>query len=132
MKVLLGFIMAALVSLVLPAPGGGSEGMLKVDEMDFCAAVRDREPVGAAEAFPSDIARVTCFTKIVGAEDTVSVEHVWYFGDREMARVELAVRSPSWRTWSTKTMTPEWAGEWRVDVVESDTTVIASKEFTLE
>jgi hypothetical protein len=132
MRASFGFIVASLVVFALSGACAGSEDSLKVEQMEFCAEVRDRMPVGAAGSFPSDIARVCCFTKIVGAQDTTSVAHVWYFGDSEMARVELSVKSPSWRTWSTKRMAPQWTGTWRVDVVDSDTTVVASKEFVLE
>lgn len=126
------FFVALISAFILAGACAGGEGGLGAEEMVFCAAVRDRTPVGVAESFPSDIARVYCFTRIVGAEDTVSVAHVWYFEDRQMARVDLTVKSSSWRTWSSKRMAPEWKGTWRVEVVESDTMVVASKEFVLE
>lgn len=132
MRVSFVFFVAVLAAFVLAGACAGSESGLRVEQMEFCAAVRDRMPMGAAGSFPSDIARVYCFTRIAGAEDTVRVEHVWYFKDREMSRVGLAVKSASWRTWSTKKMAPDWKGTWRVDVVESDTTVVATKEFVLE
>jgi hypothetical protein len=132
MRVPFVVFVAVLAALILAGATAGSEDGLRVEQIEFCAAVRDRAPVGAAGSFPSDIARVYCFTKIVGATDTVAVEHIWYFKDREMSRVSLDVKSASWRTWSTKRMAHEWKGTWRVDVVESDTTVVATKEFVLE
>lgn len=132
MRVSFVFFVAVLTVFMITGTCAGSEDGLRVAEMEFCAAVRDRVPVGAAASFPSDIARVYCFTRIAGAQDTVSVAHVWYFKDREMARVSLSVKSASWRTWSTKKMAPDWKGTWRVEVVESDTAVVASKEFVLE
>lgn len=132
MRVSFVFFVTVLAAFILAGACAGSEDGLRVEQMEFCAAVRDRAPVGAAGAFPSDIARVYCFTKIAGAQDTTTVEHVWYFKDSEMSRVSLDVRSASWRTWSTKRMAPQWKGTWRVDVVESDTTVVATKEFVLE
>ncbi len=122
-----------VVAAVIPmGAGAAGEDGPRVERMEICAAVREREPVGVAAAFPSDIARVYCFTRIAGARDTTSVEHVWYFKDKEMARVELPVKSASWRTWSSKKMAPDWKGAWRVEVVHADTAVIASKEFVLE
>lgn len=132
MRALFASVLVLVVTFALASACAGSEGGLSVEQIEFCAEVRDRTPVGAADTFPPDIARVCCFTKIVGAQDTTSVAHVWYFGDSEMARVDLSVKSPSWRTWSTKRMAPQWKGTWRVDVMESDTTVVASKEFVLE
>jgi hypothetical protein len=48
-----------------------------------------------------------------------------------MARVSLRVAGPNWRTWSSKTILPEWTGEWRVDVVGPDGTVLRSVDFTV-
>ncbi len=132
MRVSFVVFVTVLAAFILAGACAGSEDGLRVEQMEFCAAVRDRAPVGPAGSFPSDITRVCCFTKIVGAQDTTAVEHVWYFKGREMSRVSLAVKSASWRTWSTKKMAPEWKGTWRVDVVEGDTTVVATKEFVLE
>jgi hypothetical protein len=103
-----------------------------VDRMAFCAAVRDRAPIGVADTFPSDIFSIYCFTRIVGVQDTTSVIHSWYYRDAKFSEVELAVRSSSWRTWSRKKMKPEWTGEWRVDIIAPDGGVIASKKFFLE
>jgi hypothetical protein len=126
------FFVAVLAAFVLTGACVGSESGLGVEQMEFCAAVRDRTPVGVAEAFPADIAQVYCFTRIVGAADTTAVVHVWYYDNKEISRVDLPVKSASWRTWSSKKMAPDWKGTWRVDVMENDTTVVASKEFILK
>ena len=105
---------------------------LEVKGMVFCTAVEDRQPVGADSLFFDTVERVYCFTRITGAEDTTSVSHIWYHGDEEMAAVDLAVRSKSWRTWSSKQIMKEWSGIWRVDVVSSDGKLLISKEFLVK
>ena len=105
---------------------------LSIDEMVFCAGIKNRYPVGVADTFPSDVFSVFCFTRIVGAKDTTAVVHTWYYGDREMASVELPVKSPLWRTWSSKKMRSELGGQWRVVVRTPDGTMIDSREFRLE
>jgi hypothetical protein len=122
----------ALLFLFTPGLAGGAELDLEVGEISLCAAIQDRMPVGVADTFPSDIFGVYCFTRIVGAEDTTAIVHRWYHGDTKVAEVELGVKSSNWRTWSRKRMIPEWRGEWKVEVVTGDGSVIASKEFTLE
>ena len=62
-------------------------GELAVEVMEFCTAVEDRAPVGATTQFLNPIERIYCFTKITGAADTVTVFHVWYYDEKEMARV---------------------------------------------
>jgi len=102
---------------------------LAVEVMEFCAAVEGRSPVGATTQFLNPIEKIYCYTKITGAADTLTVFHVWYYDEKEMARVELTVKSASWRTWSSKKMLQEWSDVWRVDVETEDGTVLASKEF---
>lgn len=79
-----------------------------------------------------DIGRVYCWSTITGARRNTAVEHVWYWQEREMARVRLAVRGPRWRTWSSKRIAPEWSGTWRVEVVTTDGTPLAVRFFTVE
>ena len=100
--------------------------------MSFCAAMKGRTPIGVADTFPADIFRIYCYTRIVGASDTTAVVHSWFRGDTRMANVKLAVKSSGWRTWSHKKMAPELRGDWRVDVVAPDSSVIASKKFFLK
>jgi hypothetical protein len=116
---------------ILAVPVLAASGELEVQAMTFCTSVEDRAPVGESAAFDSDVGRVYCFTKIVGADTTTSVFHVWYHGDEEMARVELAVNSGSWRTWSSKNILPSWTGTWRVEVQSGDGTVLHSADFTV-
>ncbi|RJR26763.1 MAG: DUF2914 domain-containing protein [Candidatus Latescibacterota bacterium] len=101
-----------------------------VDEMSFCTAVQDRAPAGVDTAFASTVENVYCYVKTSGAAGT-SVVHVWYFGDREMARVELAVNGSPWRTWSSKKILPEWQGGWRVDVLSAAGDVLKSGTFVV-
>jgi hypothetical protein len=123
---------AALCQEVAEGTSGQTGTALHVDEMVFCAGIKDREPVGAAQAFPADVFSVCCYTKIAGAQDTTAVIHNWYFGEEKIASVELAVKSSSWRTWSSKKMMPAWRGPWKVEVTALDGTVIDTKGFRLE
>lgn len=100
--------------------------------MVFCTAVENREAVGVDKIFPDTVERVYCFTRITGAADTTTVSHVWYHGDEEKAKVNLSVRSKSWRTWSSKLILKEWEGVWRVDVLSSNGRLLASKEFIIK
>jgi hypothetical protein len=103
-----------------------------VAEMAFCTDVEDRTPVGSDTVFSSTVERIICFTKITGAVDTTAVTHIWYYNDEQMVKVELAVKSESWRTWSSKLIMKEWIGTWRVDVVSESGDVVESKEFLVE
>jgi hypothetical protein len=122
-----------LAILSLPTALSAQEGSgLKVDEMVFCTAVQDRAPSGADTAFASVVDNVYCFVKVTGAADTTSITHVWYYQDKEVARVELPVRSSSWRTWSMKRIPPEWQGKWRVDVLSAAGDMLKSAGFIIK
>jgi hypothetical protein len=124
----LALFMACLPGIVYAQEGSG----LKVDELVFCTAVQDRTPSGADTAFASIVENVYCFVRVSGAADTTAVTHVWYYQDREVARVELAVRASSWRTWSTKKIPPEWQGTWRVDILSPAGDVLKSGTFAVK
>ncbi len=100
-----------------------------------CKGIEQSEPTEAGKSFVPEadgFLRLCCFSEVGGADATDTVFHVWYWGDREMARVSLAVKGSRWRTWSTKKIVDEWRGEWRVDVTDADGFVLSSLEFSVE
>jgi len=129
-------VSAVSLSLMTAAPmtaqeAAAQEGGPAVVEGGVGTAVMDRELQGMAESFPATVGTVYCFTKIGQTQAGATVEHVWYFGDQEVARKELSVGGSPWRTWSSKTIPPEATGAWRVDVVAGGT-VIKSFAFTVQ
>jgi hypothetical protein len=104
----------------------------EVSEMVFCTGVEDRVPVGVDTMFLNTVGQVYCFTKIEGVEGTATISHVWYHGDKEMAKVDLTIMGSPWRTWSSKKIAEDWGGTWRVDVVDEAGGVLKSKEFMIQ
>jgi len=102
---------------------------IRVEPMVFCAAIKDREPAGVADTFPSDAYGIYCFTRVVGAPGSTSVSHVWYRGEALVASRSLAVRASPWRTWSLIELKEPWKGDWRVDVLSAEGEVVASRKF---
>jgi hypothetical protein len=109
-------------------------GGLRVLRAYVCKEIEESEPAEAGRSFlsPDDgILRLCCFSEIAAAEpDTVL--HVWYWGDREMARVPLEVRGPRWRTWSTKRIIEAWRGDWHVEITTRQGDVLERLEFSVE
>jgi len=104
---------------------------VKVEDIKFAVAIQDREPVGISEKFPPDIGKVYCWTKVVAQEVPTNIYHVWYYGDREMARVELGITYHTFRTWSSKKILPQWVGTWKVVVEDENGNKIAEKSFEI-
>jgi len=115
-------------------PDDGRASHLRVVRAYVCKGIEQSEPTEAGKSFvPEDgVLRLCCFSEVAGASGPDIVYHIWRWGDREMARVELEVKSSRWRTWSTKRILDEWQGEWRVDVTDADGVVLSSLEFSVE
>lgn len=114
-----------------PAQAGAPKAAAATAEVSVGTAVADRALTGAAESFPKGTEKLYCFSKITGADSTSAIEHVWYKGDTEIARVKLKVGGSPWRTYSSKTLGPDASGDWRCDVVQNGT-VLQSVKFKVE
>jgi hypothetical protein len=106
------------------------QSALVLEEIHMCTAVEDRQPSGVGTVFPDDLDKLYCFTKIAGAEAPTNVYHVWYFGDKEIARVELPVKSNSWRTWSSKKLNMV-LGNGHVEIVSESGDILGKAEFEI-
>ncbi len=120
-------LLLACLTWVVPA----AVSAIEIPEAVITTAVVDRAPVDAVESYPVTVGKLYCFTRVSGAIEDTFITHVWYYQDDEMARVDLPVRSSNWRTWSSKSFLPSWAGQWRVDVHDAQGNVLVSLPFTL-
>ena len=105
---------------------------LRVAEGTITTAIEDQMPVDRIDSYRADFGKLYCYTRIVGAQGDTEVTHVWYYQDNELARVTLPVRSADWRTYSSKRFLPQWAGQWKVVVLDADENEIATIPFSLE
>lgn len=94
-----------------------------------CRDIVDRMPVGSGDVVPVGTERVFCFTQIDGARGETEITHNWYYQGALKASVVLPVRNSQWRTWSSKTLLPEWTGEWMVEVLSKEGTPLESIIF---
>lgn len=93
-------------------------------------SVVEKALVGAADSFPASAGKLACFARVMNATDS-EIAFVWYKGDVEQTRVKQVVKGSPWRTWSTKTLPADAAGEWRCDVVQGEK-VLQSVKFRVE
>ncbi len=104
---------------------------IEVVDAVITTAVIDRSPVDQVKAFPIQNGKLFCFTRIIGAEDSTEVYHVWYRGTQLMSRIKLPVDSPDWRTWSAKRFLDDWSGEWHVEIQDANGSVLRKVDFQL-
>mgnify|MGYP000409604186 CR=1 FL=1 len=121
-------LLCVLLLLILSAPHAWA---LEAVDSVITTAIVDREPVDKVQAFPVASGKLYCFTRVVGAEEPTVVYHVWFRGDRLMSRVELAVNSNNWRTWSAKKFTGDQSGAWRVEIQDAAGNVMQQVDFLL-
>lgn len=95
----------------------------------FTTAIQDREPVNAITSLPTDQDRVYFFTDLRGMGGQ-KVTHRWLYQGKTMGEVSFPVGGPRWRVWSSKTLLPQWAGEWRVEVLDGAGNKLDEAAFT--
>jgi hypothetical protein len=105
---------------------------LTVAEAGITTAIVNQQSVDQISSYPADFGKLFCFTRIVGATEETSITHVWYFMDNEMAKVTLPIGSENWRTYSSKRFLPQWAGQWRVKVLDAEGNELTEIPFVLE
>ena len=101
----------------------------------ICKGIEQSEPTEAGKSFvpvSDGVLRLCTFSEIGGPARRDTVLHVWFWGEREMARVPLGERGPRWRTWSTKQILDEWRGEWHVDIVDRAGALLSRLDFSVE
>lgn len=119
-----------LILLLLVCPI--SAFALTVSEAVITTMVSERAPIDMVDVYPAQTGKLYCFTKIEGAVGDTSIDHVWLYQGKEMARITLAVRSAKWRTYSSKNIVPEWKGEWQVQVVDASGNELTTVSFRVE
>jgi len=95
----------------------------------------DRETrtlTGEAVVFGTELERIFCMTRVIGMTPPATVTHAWYYEGKTMARVDLKVGSPDWRTWSSKRYLPAWTGHWEVKALDEAGKVLAAAGFDIQ
>jgi len=127
-KTLMAVVLLAVISVF---SGGSSCFALDVEDASITTQIINRSAIDSLNTVPANVDKLYCYTRIVGAEEDTWVTHVWYCGDKELARVRLAVNSSDWRTWSSKRIMPQWKGAWRVEILDADGQMLLIVPFSI-
>jgi hypothetical protein len=126
-----GIVILISLCLLIPAVGAQESSKLEVVEAAISKNVVALEAVDIGTRFPSSTPRLYCFTKVVGASQPTEIVHVWSYSGVERARVSLAVKADSWRTYSSKAIQPHEIGPWRVDVLDATGNLLKTLNFEI-
>lgn len=126
MKKLLGLF--AVAAILLPMQAAAQEPT--VARGQFTSAVLDREPVDEVQSIDTSTDRVLFFTELLNMEGK-TITHRWTHAGAVLAEVSFQVGGPRWRVYSSKQLTPEWAGtDWVVTVVDDINTVYSTRTLS--
>lgn len=108
---------------------------LFVARAHLAEGVEDLEPFGIYENFELSLEgrnsfRAYWFTHLTGL-DGQTVSHRWYYQDELVAQINISIGSTSWRATSNKRVAADSLGQWRVEAVNNDGTVLARQAFTV-
>ena len=107
--------------------------ILKIKDIKICKSIYKRTPVGADVIFTNNVDSLYCYTRIQNTGAKKEVKHVWYYEDQIMTQVRYNVKKSNiYRSWTKKTILSTQVGRWRVDVQDSDGTIIGSKKFEIK
>jgi transcriptional regulator with XRE-family HTH domain len=101
---------------------------IAVAESRLGTGVIERAMVGENDRFPEGT-RVWFWTRVVGGQPGEVLRHVWIHEGRTVARSELIVGGPHWRTYSRVVLAPGSAGSWAVEARSADGRMLARREF---
>jgi hypothetical protein len=135
MKKMVSFSVAMVwlicLSLLIPAAGAQEASTVQIVAAAICKDVVEREAVEVGTQFSNSVSRLYCFTKVVSTEIPNEIVHVWSYGDVERARVSLAVKAATWRTYSSKAIQSHETGPWRVDVLDKSGNLLETINFEI-
>jgi len=111
------------------APATPAASALSVDAV-LTRAIVNHLPQDTLTTVPADVGTLVLWTKVSRGAG-LSIHEVWFHGDTQVADVALEIGGSPWRTWSRKTVPPDWTGAWHVEVRDASGAVVKRVDFTV-
>ncbi len=97
----------------------------------FTRTIDEREPTENLENLTNENGQVKFFTELRDMSGQTAI-HRWEYDGKIVAEVEFNVKGPRWRVWSSKSLIPQWTGDWKVSVVNGAGEVISEKNLSYD
>ena len=94
----------------------------------YALDIKDRVPINIVEEADNSLGKIYFFTNIRNL-DGERITHRWIYKDKVMADVSFDINGPRWRVWSSKNLWYTWLGEWKVQVLRMDGSLLYEKIF---
>lgn len=127
------FLLGCLLSFSTALPVFGGNADIKITELVITSKIVKGKPIDSIKRLSSSTDKnLYCFTRTIAPGGTDSqIKHLWYKGDEKVGEFTLPVKGERWRTYSKKSIQKGWAGEWRVEVVAADGTLLKTVRFRM-
>jgi hypothetical protein len=109
-----------------PTPAAAS--VIKIEKMVTATSIENKEPVNETSVFDITVGRVYTWTRVTTSVTPVKIRHIYYAGGKKQSEMELNVKSPTYRGWSSKAV---WPGDWKVSATDETGEVLATVSFTV-
>ncbi len=130
-RLFLSLLFSALIFLPLICLNAQEKSSLEVKKILLGTGLENKEVTGVDTTFSADIGKIYCWTKVTGTTTETQIAHRWYFNEKEVAKIDITVKYPSYRCWSIKTIYPEMKGNWKVDIEDSAGKLLSSISFAI-
>lgn len=108
-----------------------TENTVTVSSSAICTSIVERMPEGISNEFSEEVEKIYYWTKIDNAQGQ-TIKHVWKVENTILAEIELNIKSPSYRTWSSKTIYPGLKGKMTVSVIDEEGNAIKEENFVIK
>jgi len=124
-------LMLIALTLILAAGSLAAQG-IEVTGIAVCKSVQDRACQEPVEKTTADTPSLTCLITLK-ADKTATLKHRWSVDGKVKFEIDLPVKfaSPLYRQWSQKNLNGV-KGNWTVEIVAEDGTVLKSTAFIVE
>lgn len=120
---------AASAANVMKEQSGFSRG--SVVRSAFTRTIDEREPAENLQNLTNENVQVKFFTELRDMSGQTAI-HRWEYDGKVVAEVEFNVKGPRWRVWSSKSLVPQWTGDWKVSVINGAGEVISEKNLSYD
>ena len=120
---------AATAPVAAKEQSGFSRG--SVVRSAFTRDIAEREPTENLQNLTNENGQVKFFTELRDMSGQTAI-HRWEYEGKVVAEIEFNVKGPRWRVWSSKSLVPQWTGDWKVSVVNGAGEVISEKNLSYD
>ena len=133
----LGGLLLSALALHAPAmadedrPDPAGPQPLKLERAVVCEGIKDLKPFNPGITFSIEHGRIMCFTRFAAVASETFILHRWYRRDELVSEKKLVLKPPRWSTYSSMQLRESDKGPWRVNIVDSEETVLTILRFSV-